>query len=499
MKQTKSIMIYVIILLVSGCFILLFSPYTTVLNDYYGIDSAMFDVIGRGLLRGKLLYVDLFDHKGPMIFYIWALGIAIGNGTKWGIFCLQVLSLAVTLLYVYKLSKELDLDDRKTILIFALYLVIFCGVIFEGGLTEEWALPCDVICLYWAIKYLHGKIKYPIYVYSGFLGIFFAYIGWMRINNAVVIAATVFCVAIFLIKDKKFRDLLLCVILFLLGVLVVSLPIVLYFYSKGALGDLLYGSFIYNLKYAKSGFTGKSMWDIVKILSYEGIIILLVLSSLIRKIKNKENVRVWVLSLVSLILAGFSCSLGYTYQHYFMIFLPVLIVAVCLLGTCDNFGNLKKYVIVCMILVLPYSFQIVRNAGKCFLFNVTDYYGDMFQSVGILDKVIPEEERDSVWGIGMTTSKYFAYNDITPCYKMFDAPAILANSTDIYADTVQMLEQARPKWIFRFADDVFYVENMESILNSKYEKVDISSLERIETTSMSGAQKSGILLYRRID
>src|SRR5581483_666131 len=43
------------------------------LNFQYGPDQALFAYIGRHLLRGQALYVDVWDVKPPGIFWIYAL------------------------------------------------------------------------------------------------------------------------------------------------------------------------------------------------------------------------------------------------------------------------------------------------------------------------------------------------------------------------------------------------------------------------------------------
>ena len=40
---------------------------------YQGHDSSIFSLLGIGQTIGKELYIDLFDHKGPIIFFINAL------------------------------------------------------------------------------------------------------------------------------------------------------------------------------------------------------------------------------------------------------------------------------------------------------------------------------------------------------------------------------------------------------------------------------------------
>lgn len=49
-----------------------------------GRDGGVFLYIGKQILQGKLLYVDVWDTKGPMIYYINALGLLLGKFSRWG-------------------------------------------------------------------------------------------------------------------------------------------------------------------------------------------------------------------------------------------------------------------------------------------------------------------------------------------------------------------------------------------------------------------------------
>ena len=71
---------YFIYLLISIFMILILSKSTSPLYDgSYTIDSSVFQLIGKGILEGYIPYVDLFDHKGPILFFIQALGILINK------------------------------------------------------------------------------------------------------------------------------------------------------------------------------------------------------------------------------------------------------------------------------------------------------------------------------------------------------------------------------------------------------------------------------------
>lgn len=60
-------------------------PRIPTLAEPLAMDQALFAVIGEGLLRGERLYVDLWDHKPPGIYLLYAGISAITGGAAWGI------------------------------------------------------------------------------------------------------------------------------------------------------------------------------------------------------------------------------------------------------------------------------------------------------------------------------------------------------------------------------------------------------------------------------
>ena len=83
-----------------------FSAYTSPLYpNYYGADSALFTLLGKGISEGKIIYKDLFDHKGPILFFIEAAGYSMGKTT--GIFILQCLFGIINLAVLYNIWSSI--------------------------------------------------------------------------------------------------------------------------------------------------------------------------------------------------------------------------------------------------------------------------------------------------------------------------------------------------------------------------------------------------------
>lgn len=74
-KTRKNLIIYAFLTLFCIAFLLLLSASTSPLyKDLCDGDSSIFIFFGKAITLGKDAYRDYFDHKGPILFYINALG-----------------------------------------------------------------------------------------------------------------------------------------------------------------------------------------------------------------------------------------------------------------------------------------------------------------------------------------------------------------------------------------------------------------------------------------
>lgn len=102
----NSLLDYGILTLIAVLFLLIFSYGTSPLfiNNFGISDSAIFLLIGKGITAGYIPYVDLFDHKGPVMFFIEALGWWI-SPNRFGNFLLQWLFMGVNLVLIFKMGR----------------------------------------------------------------------------------------------------------------------------------------------------------------------------------------------------------------------------------------------------------------------------------------------------------------------------------------------------------------------------------------------------------
>lgn len=248
------------LLILFGCFTISFlflmiaskSSFLYHMNDWY--DANCYFTIGRGMLKGKILYQDLFDQKGPLLFFLHMIAAMISSRTFFGVFLLEVFSFTIFLYYAQKtvclfLKKEYNLY----------FLPIFCCTIFtlpafsHGDSAEEFCLPLFMYSLYALTNYLKKKqwekpcismllkngivagmvftIKYTI------IGFWFA---WMM------------CLFFLLIQKKEYQHAFLSCIIFLVGMSIPIFPWIIYFTYHDAFDAMINSYFLFNLKYYPS-------------------------------------------------------------------------------------------------------------------------------------------------------------------------------------------------------------------------------------------------------
>ena len=98
--------------------------------DFPTNDSSIYITYGNLIADGKLLYEDLFDNKGPTIFFINFLGSIISYKSSNGVLLLEM---TLFLSMIYFVSKFIFLDRNYKFLLLSLlilsYVAQFMGAI----------------------------------------------------------------------------------------------------------------------------------------------------------------------------------------------------------------------------------------------------------------------------------------------------------------------------------------------------------------------------------
>lgn len=319
----------VVLFVITVLDLLLFSYSTSPLFDAPSSrDSGMFLTIGKYWSEGYLPYIDLWDSKGPIIFFVNALGYSITH-SRLGVFIIQVLCLFIANLYHFKIL--LLQFKPKNAFIWTLLILLSLNYIYEAGDTvEEFILPLLSASFYYLYKWsltMNSRSSHPPR-YAFLYGAVLSFALFSRLTNAVGICMAVFFITVLLSARKQWGNLLLNIGLFLSGFILVAFPFVCYFLANNALGDMWYAMFTYNLEYAGgSGFNILGFRGVVVILTLFINCWMLVVVSLMNLRYPQFRLRscLW-LSISTITFLWLLKSNGY--GHYAIIALPCMAVAV---------------------------------------------------------------------------------------------------------------------------------------------------------------------------
>ena len=388
MKESFCLKRVIWALLTATLFLLIFSWSTSPLYHTYGGDSPFFQIIGLGITQGKVPYVDLFDHKGPVPFFMNALGYSFGLG-RCGVFILQIVSMTVTLLLLQKIAS-LFTSYRKSFAAVALALIPMIDFITEGNQVEEWQLPYIALTLFLMFRYLLSHSRRHPYWQSLVYGLCFAMVFYNRPNDGVMwIGSLFFGLFLMWIVRRQYDGISGNVAAFIGGFLVISAVVFGWFLSRDAVDDLIFGMIIHNIRYAGGAlFTWGGIGMILIPVFFVTAILLLQ-----RGNGNREFGFVLIPMLVlTLALIG-----KRDYYHYLIPFVPFIVIcfALCKEHECRLFlwG-------ICIIFAL-FSYRELSFITKAH--SLRDTLVEFYAQTDELFENVPESERNGIWNYNLET------------------------------------------------------------------------------------------------
>ena len=357
------------------------TPFT--LNE--GYDSLIFKQMGLSILQGKALYIDLFDHKGPFIFFINAIGQFIVPG-KIGLFILYTVNFSFVIFLWFKISKLFVRNRIATLFPVILALLFLQMASNEDNETEDWSLIPITYSLYLFAKFCFKEQIVNNKEYF-FLGVSMGVVTFMRINNMAPNCCVILALTIFFILRHRLSDFKKMILSVMCGWLIVTLLVfVLIFILYGRLGieEMLYGTFTYNFEYMGSSQAvapDRMRWYI-----RYGLASLFFIVVIYIKYKNNMFSHVLLLCYLTTFI-----SLGTKgWQNYFIVFSPLFALS----ASAWNVG-LNKWVrsVLTLLMIVylgrPFIDRIRQtNEGDLVLFYK--------RSSEIINK-IEVEERGNIW------------------------------------------------------------------------------------------------------
>ena len=202
--------------------------------------------VGRVMRRGGVLYRDIYEQKGPLLYLIHALAACVSDTSFWGVYALEIPALTAALYAAYRLLR------LRTGAGFALgaaavwgALTVTSGSFMRGDSAEEFCLPLLTAAL--ALAYAeYGRRARPMrakrLLLCGVLAGGVATIKYTLLGAMVGLCAVEGALAL---KEGGAPRALKSAGVFLAGMAIPILPWAIYFAANGALRDA-YTAYIYN-------------------------------------------------------------------------------------------------------------------------------------------------------------------------------------------------------------------------------------------------------------
>lgn len=488
-RCSKDYINYVILAIIVLILSLLKLDVSPIGNDIPAVDSSVFQIMGKGLINNQIIYKDLFDHKGPIVYVINALAYIISPNI--GLFMIEIIFIYIGVLFIYKSSKEF-LNEKLSLITSLVYLMPIFSYIDGGNYTEEYAITFTNIALYNMLK-IFFKNQYNQKVNWIIIGATFAvnfmikptYIGiWVAFGIVQLMCS---------IKDKKIKELFKYILYMFYGIMSIFIPIFLYLIIKNDIKDFINAYFIMNMNYSKTTMYNRIVTFKELVICYKGLIylILMLLGNMAiifsRKINKRTKNFITIFNIITLIFSAWAANV---YQHYLLQIAPgVALNMIILLYEIKNklctpkIENVIKQVpigliYICIIIVLIFLniiYKLNINTEKS-RYKYNESKRNIFMEI---DKYLDKD--DELFVLGNDESCYLILNR-QPRFKYFFQNPIFIYNDEIIQETEKYLTTKMPKVILKYItenEELFEEksENINKMLNENYEEFDRGKLK----------------------
>lgn len=214
-----------------------------------------FMTVGKGIVHGLVPYKDLFEQKGPVLYFLHALAYLVTGNNFYGVYLLESLSLLTSLCLFYKIARYF-LTERFAFFasLFLPALILGASSLFAntawfvtGDSAEEFAFPAILYLIYVIIrKTKENRFRFStldLFTFGLITGLLF----WTKYTMiGAYVGFYVYWAARLLLK-KDLRHFVRGLVVSALGFCVATLPILLYFLLNNGLNALFNVYFWVNL------------------------------------------------------------------------------------------------------------------------------------------------------------------------------------------------------------------------------------------------------------
>lgn len=205
-KLTKMEILY--FFLASALILTLCSTTSPIYAFHAWDDSNCFFTVGKSVLYGKTIYKDIYEQKGPLLYFMHTAAYLISRDSFLGIWIFQIVSATTFLIFSYKsISLFVSREVRENL---KFYLPIVLAIIFSstcfvvGDSVEEFSMALTMYPLFVSLKNLKAKTEFKNKELF-FSGVCAGCVFWMKFSLVGFFIGWAIVPIWFYLKQRNFR------------------------------------------------------------------------------------------------------------------------------------------------------------------------------------------------------------------------------------------------------------------------------------------------------
>lgn len=210
-------------------------------------DANCFFTLGRGIKHGLVPYRDLYEQKGPLLYFIYTLVAFISEKSFIGAWIIECLTASLFAIYSWKIIKLFTEPSAYMLFLMPVFLGITYsnGMFNFGGNAEEICFPLITAALYFGLRSIVQRDGLPRNSEALICGLITGILFWIKFTFIGFIVGFCIYIIIISIRKKDFKRLFGLIWRFFAGFIIVSLPVLAYFLASNSL-SYLWESYFYN-------------------------------------------------------------------------------------------------------------------------------------------------------------------------------------------------------------------------------------------------------------
>lgn len=386
------------------------------------IDINCFFTVGKGMFNGLVPYKDLFEQKGPLLYFFYGISYLLSNDTFAATFLIEIIAGCIWMYVAYKTFSLFRLSKIGIIVLPILSFVAYSSTTFgKGGSAEELCTPILAYVVYLGVKHKKENklFSWKECILVGFLG---GCVFWTKFTLTGTFVGWFIILSMLAVKNNNAKRIISSVIQIFIGVILATCPWIIYFGINNSIRDwfevYIYDNIFY---YSSSNWRNGGIWynlslGLNHIISVYTIAWFVIIFAIVYAwTGQKKEQAAGIIMLVPAFIFAYIGGTSFTYYAYFITaFLPVLLISILDVFNRDKCISKARYLESYFLIVIFVVISLCTSNNK-HLIGVkksdTPYYR--------FKEIICKEENATLFNYNSLDMGFYTVCDILPSCRAF--------------------------------------------------------------------------------